>query len=135
MKTLAPCDHDECPPTRCTRTASDKAVVCKELLADGWHEYPDQFKKYARCFYKRFDTPTRCAGNDDKPGVQIQIAVSELDGWMSMEMDLCAGLKDETWLAIKNYSLPKTVKEVTALIPRLLAVWESANDQAEAMTR
>lgn len=32
MKTLAPCDHDECPPTRCTRAASDEAVVCKELL-------------------------------------------------------------------------------------------------------
>lgn len=32
MKTLPPCDHDECPPTRCTRTASDEAVVCKELL-------------------------------------------------------------------------------------------------------
>src|SRR5690242_2472785 len=32
MKTLPPCDHDECPPTRCTRTSSDEAVVCKELL-------------------------------------------------------------------------------------------------------
>jgi len=32
MKTLPPCDHDECPPTQCTRTASDKAVVCKELF-------------------------------------------------------------------------------------------------------
>lgn len=105
-------------------------LCCTALLADGWREYPDQFKKYARCFYKRFDTPTRCAGNDDKPGVQIQIAVSELDGWMNMEMDLCAGLKDETWLTIKNYSLPKTVKEVTALIPRMLAVWESANDKS-----
>lgn len=35
MKTLPPCDHDECPPTQCTRTASDKAVVCKELLGGG----------------------------------------------------------------------------------------------------
>lgn len=34
MKTLAPCDHDECPPTRCTRTPSDEAVVCKELLGE-----------------------------------------------------------------------------------------------------
>jgi hypothetical protein len=111
-----------------TEPTSEASVRCSALLADGWREYPDQFKKYARCFYKRFDTPTRCAGNDDKPGVQIQISVSENDGWVSMEMDLCAGLKDETWLAIKNYSLPKTVNEVTALIPRLLAVWESAND-------
>lgn len=101
-----------------------------ELLADGWREFPDQFKKYARCFYKCFDTPTRCHGNDDKPGVQVTIAVSELDGRMSMEMELCAGLKDETWLKIQNYALPKTVKEVTALVPRMLAVWESANTQA-----
>ncbi len=39
MKTLAPCDHDECPPTRCTRTASDKAVVCKDLFG-AWWEIP-----------------------------------------------------------------------------------------------
>lgn len=36
MKTLPPCDHDECPPTRCTRTASDKAAACKELLGELW---------------------------------------------------------------------------------------------------
>ncbi len=98
-----------------------------ELVAYGWIEYPDQFKTHARCFYKRFDTPTRCFGNDDKPGVQIQIAVSSLDGRTNMEMELCAGLKDESWLKIQNYALPKTVKEVTALIPRMLAIWESAN--------
>jgi hypothetical protein len=32
MKTLPPCDHDECPPTRCTRLPGDEAVVCKELF-------------------------------------------------------------------------------------------------------
>jgi DNA modification methylase len=32
MKTLPPCNHDECPPTRCNRTASDKAVSSKELF-------------------------------------------------------------------------------------------------------
>lgn len=26
MKTLPPCDHDECPPTRCVRTANAKGV-------------------------------------------------------------------------------------------------------------
>jgi hypothetical protein len=104
------------------------AVACMELLADGWREYPDQSKVYARCFFKRFDTPTVCSGNSDKPGMQIKIAVSDgYRGGVSMEMELCAGLKDETWLKILNYSLPKTVKEVTALIPRMLAVWESAN--------
>lgn len=103
------------------------AVRCSALVADGWREYPNQFRKHARCFYKRFDTPTRCHGNDDKSGMQIQISVSEHEGRASMELELCAGLKDETWLTIHNYALPKTVKDVTALIPRMLAVWESAN--------
>lgn len=102
-------------------------LCCADLLADGWREYRDECKKYARCFYKQFDTPTRCHGNKDKPGVQIQIGVSATEGSMSMEIELRAGLKDETWLKIHNYALPKTVKEVTALIPRLLAIWESAN--------
>jgi hypothetical protein len=107
--------------------ASDKSAqsACNGLLADGWREYPDQFKNYARCFFKRFDTPTRCSGNDDKPGVQIQIAVSEFNGSVSMELEICAGLKDETWVKIQNYALPKTAKEVTSLIPRLLVMWES----------
>lgn len=100
--------------------------IIEQLLADGWREYPDQFKKYARCFYKQFDTPTRCFGNDDKAGVQICVAVSDMD-WISIEMDLCAGLKDGTWLKIQNYALPKTIKEVTALIPRMLSAWEAAN--------
>lgn len=110
---------------------SNKSEIISELLSDGWREYPDQFKKYARCFYKRFDTPTRCHGNDDKPGVQIQIAVGEFHGMANMEVELCAGLKDETWLKIQNYSLPKKVKEVTALIPRMLAIWEVASTQPQ----
>jgi hypothetical protein len=110
------------------QTETPAALCSMRLLADGWREYPNQFKKYARCFYKRFDTPTRCHGNDDKPGAQIEIAVSYgYAGGVSMEIELCAGLKDETWLKIQNYSLPKTVDEVTELIPRLLAMWESAN--------
>lgn len=98
-----------------------------ELISLGWREYPNQFKDYARCFYKQFDTPTRCHGNDDKPGVQIQISVSDgYAGSVSMEMELRAGLKDETWVKIQNYSLPKTIDDVIALIPRMLATWEAA---------
>jgi len=108
-----------------TNTTNDAQSACNGLLADGWREYPDQFKNYARCFLKRFYTPTRCSGNDDKPGVQIQIAVSEFNGSVSMELELCAGLKDETWVKIQNYALPKTAKEVISLIPRLLVMWES----------
>lgn len=119
-------------PTTMERT-SGAAVACSALLADGWREYPNQFRKYARCFYKRFDTPSVCSGNSDKPGMQIEIAVSDgYAGGVSMEMELCAGLKDETWVKIQNYSLPKTVKEVTALIPRMLAAWESANVKNQA---
>jgi hypothetical protein len=105
------------------------AALCSmRLLADGWREYPNQGRKYARCFYKNFETPTRCHGNDERPGVQIEISVSDgYAGGVSMEMELRAGLKDETWLNIQNYALPKTVEAVTALIPRLLAMWETAN--------
>lgn len=97
------------------------------LLADGWREYPNQFKKWGRCFYKRFDTPTRCHGNSDKVGVQIEISVTEFEGRISMELELCGGLKDETWLKIHNYALPDDLKKVIALIPRMLTTWETAN--------
>lgn len=117
------------------QTQTPAALCSMRLLADGWCEYPNQFRKYARCFYKRFDTPTVCSGNSDKPGMQIEIAVSDgYAGGVSMEMELCAGLKDETWLKIQNYSLPKTVEEVTTLIPRLLAMWESPNDKISDRT-
>jgi len=49
-----------------------------------------------------------------------------------MELELCAGLKDETWLRILNYGLPRTVDEITALIPRMLAIWEAANQLPKA---
>ncbi len=114
--------------TNIQQSETPAALCSMRLLADGWREYPNQFKKYARCFYKRFDSLTRCHGNDDKPGMQIQISVSDgYAGGVAMELELCAGLKDETWLTIHNYSLPKTVEEVTALIPRMIAVWELAN--------
>ena len=96
------------------------------LAADGWREYPNSFKKWARCFYKQYDTPTHCACNDDKPGMQIEIAVSDTG---NMEMEIHGQLKDGTWLHIHNYSLPHEVEKVTALIPRMLAVWEAANDR------
>jgi hypothetical protein len=116
------------------QTETPAALCSMRLLADGWREYPNQFRKYARCFYKRFDTPSVCSGNSDKPGMQIEIAVSDgYAGGVAMEMELCAGLKDGTWVEIQNYSLPKTVEEVTALIPRLLAMWESANDKAHPL--
>jgi len=97
------------------------------LLENGWRECPDQFRPNDRCFYRSFDTPTRCHGNDDKPGIQVCIFVSNIRGTESMELELCAGLKDETWLKVLNYGLPADIESVVALIPRLLAIWESAN--------
>lgn len=104
-------------------------IICDQLAAAGWRECSNQFKTYSRCFYKRFDTPTRCSGNDDKPGMQIEIGVSEYDTRTSIELELCAGLKDETWLKLRKYCLPKDLNEVLKLIPRMLAVWEAANKE------
>lgn len=109
-------------------TTPPVAAVVTALLADGWREYPDQFKTYAHCLYKRFDTPSVCQGNADKRGMQIEIAVCEgFAGTVSMELTLSGGLKDGTWIKVLNYALPKTVEQVTALVPRMLALWEAAN--------
>lgn len=97
------------------------------LLSLGWREGRDQFRAYARMFYKRYDTPTRCAGNDDKEGMQVCLYVSEWQGRQSIEMELCGGLSDGTWLKLHNYGLPQDVHGVLALIPRILAVWEAAS--------
>ena len=105
--------------------AQDRQAACSsELLAAGWRECPNNFKKWARCFYRRYDTPTRCACNDDKPGIQIEIAVSDTG---NMEMELNGQLRDGTWMHMHYYSLPPTVTEVLALMPRMLATWEAAN--------
>lgn len=95
------------------------------LAAGGWREYPNQFKS-ARCFYKHFDTPTRCACNDDKPGMQIEISVSERDGVENYEMELNGEMRDGTWLKLHQWVLPNDIKQVVALIPRLLGIWEAA---------
>lgn len=41
MKTLPPCDHDECPPTRCLQNANAKGVGFSDGLAAG--EQPADF--------------------------------------------------------------------------------------------
>lgn len=96
----------------------------KTLIENGWKEYPDPFRKYARCFYKRIQTPTRCSGNDDKDGIQVCLSVSEYGGRESIELEICAGLKDETWIKLLSYSLPGGVDAALAAIPRMIATWE-----------
>jgi hypothetical protein len=98
--------------------------IYEQLVKDGWKEYPNQFRSYSRSFYKKFETPTRCFGNDDRPGIQIEIAVGEHNGQISMEIELCAGVKDETWFKIQNYAVPNTLERAVLLIPRMLAAWE-----------
>jgi len=95
-----------------------------EYLKDnGWTEFPDQFRTHARCFAKRFDTPTRCNCNYDKPGIQVVIAVSNYNG-TNCEIDIHGELPDETWTQMSNYCMPENIEEVIAKIPRLLAAWE-----------
>lgn len=94
------------------------------LGSDGWREYPDQFKKYARCFFKSFPTKTRCFSNDDKPGIQICVSVSE----SSYEMDLEGGLKDGTWMKIHQWAMPEDYVAGLSLIPRMLKTWEAMNE-------
>jgi len=94
--------------------------IIKTLVDNGWKEYPDSFRRYARCFFKRFDTPTVCAGNQDKPGIQVCIAVSG----RGYEVDICGGLDDDTWVKIHQWSMPQDIHDGLAIIPRLIATWE-----------
>ena len=113
-----------------TPKQQDVETVAALLTADGWHEDVNQFKQYSRCFYKRFDTPTRCHYNNKRPGIQVEIAVmNRLGGGVVMEIELHGGLQDNTWLHLKNYSLPETIEEVIPLIPRMLSAWEAANQK------
>ena len=102
-------------------------MICKTLIEQGWKECPNQFKKYARCFYKHFETPTSCALNQGKAGIQIEISVSEWQGAESCELELGGELADGTWMRLHNHGLPKDLYAVLALIPRMLMVWETSN--------
>ena len=101
------------------------------LIEQGWKEYPDKFRKHARCFYKRYDTPTRCNCNDDKPGIQVCIAIGEpfmgFEGG-SIEIDICAELSDETWIKMLHYGIGNDVDKALAAIPRILAAWETISN-------
>ena len=101
------------------------------LKANGWKEYPDQFRKYSRCWFKRFDTPTPCRCNSDKPGMQVCVAVSEHDNHQSYEIDVQGELPDGTWIKLHNWAMPKSIEAGVALIPRLLGAWEFMCSQSE----
>jgi hypothetical protein len=100
-------------------------MICKTLLEQGWKECPNQFKKYARCFYKYFETPTSCHCNNDKTGIQVEVSVVESAG--SFELELGGELSDGTWMRLHNHGLPRDIYAVLSLIPRMLMVWEASN--------
>jgi hypothetical protein len=100
-------------------------MICKTRLEQNWKECPNQFKKYARCFYRRFSTPTSCHCNNDKTGIQIEISVVESAG--SFELERGGELSDGTWMRLHNHGLPRDIDAVLALIPRMLMVWEASN--------
>lgn len=101
------------------------------LTQNGWKEYPNQFKKYARCFYKRFPNSTPCSWNDDKPGIQVELAVYERDGMYGFGLEIVAGLKDATGLRIEKYALPNKLEDVLSLVPGLIDLWEYATNQQQ----
>ena len=105
------------------------STIYNALIADNWRECPDQFRKYARCLFKRFDTPTRCHCNDDKEGIQVCIAVSERDGNFSMEIDVSGELADSTWVKIHQWAMPSDLGYCLAAIPRMLKAWETIANQ------
>lgn len=100
-----------------------------QLLEDtGWKRYPDQFREYAACMFKRFDTPTRCHFNDDKEGIQVCIAVSDhLANHASIEVDVSGELSNGTWIKLHNYAFGSDINKALAAVPRLLAAWETLN--------
>ncbi len=104
----------------------------QELAADGWRECPNRLRDYARCFYKRFATPSQCQCNDDKPGMQVCIALSK-EGHAgfppSIEMDMCGELADGSWVKLQNYGMRDSLEEALSAIPRLLAAWETLNQE------
>lgn len=107
-------------------------ATIKRLIADGWKEYPDQFRQYARCFCKQFETKTPCRCNSDRAGIQVCCSVSKLYDVVRYEFDLCGELHDGTWVKLLQYALPGDIDDGLKLIPRMLDAWEfMVNKQTE----
>lgn len=104
--------------------------ICAILKEEGWKEFKNPFSVTTRTLFKRFSTPTRCFQNDDKPGIQVRISVSDLSGDVAYELEITGMLSDNTWITIHQYSMPNNVLEGLKVIPRMLAMWElAANDK------
>lgn len=93
--------------------------LIQHLTDNGWVEYPNQFGEQ-RTFYKRFDTPTRCAVNETKD-MNVCVSVGR-----SYELEILGELSDGTWIKHYQWSMPDDYMKGLAMIPRLLATWEFA---------
>lgn len=110
-----------------SEVASETKEIADFLRSNGWREGEDQFRPTSRMFYKRHDSNFRCSGNSHHEGVQVSIYLSDIRCNTSIELELCAGLSDGTWLKMLNYCLPRNIHYVIGMIPRMIATWEAAN--------
>ncbi len=56
--------------------------------------------------------------------MQVCVAVSRYEQWWSYELDLSGELPDGTWIKLHNWSMPESLEDGLATIPRLLKTWE-----------
>ena len=94
------------------------------LEANGWHEYSYVLRPESRCFYKYFSTPTPCACNDSKPGLQVGVACAEIQGHVMYDLDICGELPDGSWVKVAQWGLHDGIEEGLKVIPRMLSAWE-----------
>jgi hypothetical protein len=94
------------------------------LEANGWVKSQSTYGRTGPRFYKRFSTPTRCACNHEKEGMQVCVALSSYPECSGYEIELHGELPDGTWIKLHNHGMPDGIEAGLATIPRLLATWE-----------
>ena len=102
-----------------------QAEMVAALRTDGWRGFSQQPNdEYVLRGYKFFETPTLCALNKDKPGIQVECTVWEFPDKCPARpvIELHAEAADGHWprLSIDCDDLD----DVKRQIPRLLATWE-----------
>jgi hypothetical protein len=107
-----------------THHRNEAAAACSQLEALGWTECPNALQPEARCFFKRYATPTLCRLNDDKPGMQVCIAIHEWPDSWGFNIELQSELPDGTWMKLHHHGFPQDIAAGLASIPRLLSTWE-----------
>lgn len=83
MKTLPPCDHDECPPTQCARTESAQADSVRRVVSGTWTVYIENPKEqtwvgWATGFGSYFDAEEWRKKQTNKDALRVGRKVIEL---------------------------------------------------------